>query len=143
MGDSRKRVADLHAIREQVRRGPGDRATEAQKLKGKLTARERIDLLLDEGSSNEIERLRRHRATGFGPEAKKPYVDGVITDWGTAPGAVVAQSLTCCGGQTQATFRDPWQSRLILRWTRVMSSPNPSRTLATAEARPPAPSTPC
>ncbi|MET8681679.1 carboxyl transferase domain-containing protein, partial [Streptomyces sp. NPDC004647] len=75
--DTRGRVAELHAIREDVLRGPSDRATEAQKAKGKLTARERIDLLLDEGSFNEVEPLRRHRATGFGLEAKKPYTDGV------------------------------------------------------------------
>ncbi|WP_344185720.1 carboxyl transferase domain-containing protein, partial [Streptantibioticus ferralitis] len=65
-GDARGRVAELHAIREQVRRGPSERATEAQHAKGKLTARERIDLLLDEGSFREVEPLRRHRASGFG-----------------------------------------------------------------------------
>ncbi len=87
--DARGRVAELHAIREQVRRGPSDRATEAQHAKGKLTARERIDLLLDEGSFREVEPLRRHRATGFGLEAKRPYTDGVITGWGTVDGRTV------------------------------------------------------
>ncbi|CAM5694553.1 Methylmalonyl-CoA carboxyltransferase OS=Streptomyces antimycoticus OX=68175 GN=SANT12839_066420 PE=4 SV=1 [Streptomyces antimycoticus] len=87
--DVRGRVAELHAIREQARRGPSERATEAQKAKGKLTARERIDLLLDEGSFNEVEPLRRHRATGFGLEAKKPYTDGVVTGWGTVHGRTV------------------------------------------------------
>ncbi|MCF3175373.1 methylmalonyl-CoA carboxyltransferase, partial [Streptomyces sioyaensis] len=87
--DARGRVAELHAIREQVRRGPSERATEAQRAKGKLTARERIELLLDEGSFNEVEPLRRHRATGFGLEAKKPYTDGVITGWGTVHGRTV------------------------------------------------------
>ncbi|MET9500073.1 methylmalonyl-CoA carboxyltransferase, partial [Streptomyces sp. NPDC006552] len=48
--DARGRVAELHAIREQALRGPGDKATAAQRAKGKLTARERIALLLDEGS---------------------------------------------------------------------------------------------
>ncbi|WP_030242500.1 acyl-CoA carboxylase subunit beta, partial [Streptomyces lavendulae] len=66
-----------------------DRATEAQHAKGKLTARERIALLLDEGSFKEVEQLRRHRATGFGLEAKKPYTDGVITGWGTVEGRTV------------------------------------------------------
>src|SRR2546421_432959 len=51
--DARGRVAELRAIREEVRRGPSDRATEAQHAKGKLTARERIELLLDEGSFQE------------------------------------------------------------------------------------------
>ncbi|MER0246164.1 acyl-CoA carboxylase subunit beta [Streptomyces sp. HSW2009] len=87
--DVRGRVAELQAIREQARRGPSERATEAQKAKGKLTARERIELLLDEGSFNEVEPLRRHRAVGFGLEAKKPYTDGVITGWGTVHGRTV------------------------------------------------------
>ncbi|MFG2994890.1 acyl-CoA carboxylase subunit beta, partial [Streptomyces sp. NPDC048257] len=62
---------------------------EAQHAKGKLTARERIALLLDEGSFREVEQLRRHRATGFGLESKKPYTDGVITGWGTVEGRTV------------------------------------------------------
>ncbi|PJE95888.1 methylmalonyl-CoA carboxyltransferase [Streptomyces carminius] len=88
-GDTRGRVAELHAIREQVRRGPSERATEAQHAKGKLTARERIGLLLDPDSFREVEPLRRHRATGFGLEGKKPYTDGVVTGWGTVEGRTV------------------------------------------------------
>ncbi|MER6409241.1 carboxyl transferase domain-containing protein, partial [Streptomyces viridosporus] len=87
--DARGRVAELHAIRAQAEAGPSDRATEAQHAKGKLTARERIGLLLDPGSFREIEQLRRHRATGFGLEEKKPYTDGVITGWGTVEGRTV------------------------------------------------------
>lgn len=87
--DARGRVAELHAIRREVRRGPSDKATEAQHAKGKLTARERIGLLLDEGSFTEVEPLRRHRATGFGLEAKRPHTDGVITGWGTVHGRTV------------------------------------------------------
>ncbi|MER6441644.1 MULTISPECIES: carboxyl transferase domain-containing protein, partial [unclassified Streptomyces] len=79
--DIRGRVAELHAIREAARLGPSEKATAAQHAKGKLTARERIALLLDENSFQEVEQLRRHRATGFGLEAKKPYTDGVITGW--------------------------------------------------------------
>ncbi|MFE2559576.1 carboxyl transferase domain-containing protein, partial [Streptomyces sp. NPDC059352] len=67
--DNRGRVAELHALRERAQDGPSERATAAQHAKGKLTARERIELLLDPGSFNEVERLRRHRATGFGLEA--------------------------------------------------------------------------
>ncbi|MER7001006.1 carboxyl transferase domain-containing protein, partial [Streptomyces sp. NPDC000410] len=59
--DARGRVAELHALRDEARRGPSDRATEAQHAKGKLTARERIELLLDAGSFQEVEQLRRHR----------------------------------------------------------------------------------
>ena len=87
--DAHGRVAELHAIRAEAYRGPSERATEAQHAKGKLTARERIELLLDEGSFNEVEPLRRHRATGFGLEEKKPYTDGVITGWGTVHGRTV------------------------------------------------------
>ncbi|WP_019544794.1 acyl-CoA carboxylase subunit beta [Streptomyces sulphureus] len=87
--DTRGRVAELHAIREKAYRGPSERATETQHAKGKLTARERIELLLDEGSFHEVETLRRHRATGFGLEEKKPHTDGVITGWGTVHGRTV------------------------------------------------------
>ncbi|RKN40721.1 acyl-CoA carboxylase subunit beta [Streptomyces hoynatensis] len=84
--DARGRVAELLAIREEALRGPSEKATEAQHAKGKLTARERIDLLLDEGSFREVGELRRHRATGFGLETKRPYTDGVVTGWGTVDG---------------------------------------------------------
>ncbi|KMS80120.1 methylmalonyl-CoA carboxyltransferase, partial [Streptomyces leeuwenhoekii] len=87
--DARGRVAELHEIRAKALAGPSDRATQAQHAKGKLTARERIELLVDPGSFHEVEQLRRHRATGFGLEAKKPYTDGVITGWGTVEGRTV------------------------------------------------------
>ncbi|EIV94860.1 acyl-CoA carboxylase subunit beta [Frankia sp. QA3] len=86
---TRGRVAELHALHEQARRGPGPRETAAQRAKGKLTARERIALLLDPDSFNEVEPLRRHRASGFDLEAKRPYTDGVITGWGTVHGRTV------------------------------------------------------
>ncbi|MGW4459269.1 carboxyl transferase domain-containing protein, partial [Streptomyces albidoflavus] len=76
---ARGRVAELRALRRRAEQGPGEKATAAQHAKGKLTARERIALLLDEGSFREVEQLRRHRATGFGLEQKKPHTDGVIT----------------------------------------------------------------
>ncbi|MCG7203800.1 acyl-CoA carboxylase subunit beta [Streptomyces arenae] len=82
-------MAELRTIRDRARRGPGAKATEAQHAKGKLTARERIELLLDEGSFTEVEALRRHRAAGFGMEAKRPYTDGVVTGWGTVHGRPV------------------------------------------------------
>src|SRR5690348_12717183 len=89
VNDARGRVAELVAIRAEVAAGPSEKATEAQRAKGKLTARERIDLLLDEGTFREVEPLRRHRATGFGLEAKRPYTDGVVTGWGTVHGRTV------------------------------------------------------
>ncbi|MET9916961.1 acyl-CoA carboxylase subunit beta [Streptomyces sp. NPDC059605] len=72
-----------------AREGTDPRATERQHAKGKLTARERIDHLLDKGSFTEVEPLRRHRATGFGLEAKRPHTDGVVTGWGTVEGRTV------------------------------------------------------
>jgi acetyl-CoA carboxylase carboxyltransferase component len=87
--DARGRVLELRAIREEALRGPSEKATQAQRAKGKLTARERIALLLDEGSFREVGALRRHRATGFGLEEKRPYTDGVITGWGTVHGRQV------------------------------------------------------
>ncbi|MGW7339051.1 acyl-CoA carboxylase subunit beta [Streptomyces sp. NPDC054808] len=82
-------VAELRVLRERARLGPGAKATTAQHAKGKLTARERIDLLLDPGTFQEVEQLRRHRAVGFGLEAKRPYTDGVVTGWGTVDGRTV------------------------------------------------------
>jgi methylmalonyl-CoA decarboxylase subunit alpha len=66
------RIAELAATRARILAGPSERV-QAQNAKGKLTARERIDLLLDEGSFNEAEPLRRHRATGFRSEDNNPY----------------------------------------------------------------------
>ncbi|MGW8765603.1 acyl-CoA carboxylase subunit beta [Streptomyces sp. NPDC055815] len=83
------RLTELGRLKELAQEGPDPKATERQHAKGKLTARERIGLLLDKGSFTEVEQLRRHRAQGFGLEAKKPYTDGVITGWGTVEGRTV------------------------------------------------------
>jgi acetyl-CoA carboxylase carboxyltransferase component len=87
-GGVRGRVAELRAVRSALRDGDPV-ATERQHAKGKLTVRERIGLLLDEGSFHEIEPLRRHRATGFGLEHNRPHTDGVVTGWGTVDGRPV------------------------------------------------------
>ncbi|MFJ4473176.1 acyl-CoA carboxylase subunit beta [Streptomyces sp. NPDC089424] len=89
VGRQRGTAAELEAVREAVHRGPGRRATEAQHAKGKLTARERLGLLFDDGRFTEVEGLRRHRASGFGLEDKRPYTDGVITGWGRVFGRTV------------------------------------------------------
>ncbi|MFF3333586.1 acyl-CoA carboxylase subunit beta [Streptomyces sp. NPDC002888] len=83
------RLDELRSLKDLAREGMDPAATERQHAKGKLTAYERIELLLDEGSFNEVEPLRRHRATGFGLEAKRPYTDGVVTGWGTVHGRTV------------------------------------------------------
>lgn len=84
-----ERTAELHRLRASIADGPGKDATERQHAKGKLTARERIELLVDEGTFHEIERFRRHRATGFGLENRRPATDGVITGWGLVHGRKV------------------------------------------------------
>ncbi|WP_328436786.1 acyl-CoA carboxylase subunit beta [Streptomyces sp. NBC_00444] len=82
----RERAAELSGLRQRIRSGPNARATEAQHAKGKLTAPERLDLLFDKGTFTEVEPWRRHRATGFGLEAKRPHTDGVVIGWGLVDG---------------------------------------------------------
>ncbi|MEC3992772.1 acyl-CoA carboxylase subunit beta [Actinacidiphila sp. DG2A-62] len=77
---------ELLRLKLAAREGTDPTATAKQHAKGKLTAYERIELLLDPGSFTEIEQLRRHRATGFGMEARRPHTDGVVTGWGTVHG---------------------------------------------------------
>src|ERR1700751_5511142 len=95
------KIADLkHRRYEAVPAGPAA-AVEKQHAKGKLTARERIGLLLDEGSFTEFDELARHRAHGFGIEKNRPYGDGVVTGTGTVDGrpvAVYSQDFTVFGG---------------------------------------------
>jgi acetyl-CoA carboxylase carboxyltransferase component len=84
----RERVRALAATRGWVLDGNGE-ATRRQHERGELTARERLDLLLDPGSFSELEQFRRHRATGFGLEDRRPDADAVITGWDTAHGRQV------------------------------------------------------
>ncbi|MGK5627326.1 acyl-CoA carboxylase subunit beta [Streptomyces sp. URMC 123] len=87
--DLRRATAELRRLKEEVGRGPDPDATRRQHARGKLTARERMDVLFDEGTFTEIEPLRRHRASGFGLEDRKPHGDGVVTGWGTVHGRTV------------------------------------------------------
>ena len=85
----RSPAEQLRALRKRLYDGPGAEATERQHARGKLTARERIDLLLDAGTFQEIEGFRRHRATGMGLEKNRPHSDGVVTGWGRIDGRIV------------------------------------------------------
>ncbi|RSM82628.1 methylmalonyl-CoA carboxyltransferase [Amycolatopsis sp. WAC 01375] len=87
--DLRCRIDELEATRAALRAGPSEQATEAQHAKGKSTVRERLDLLFDPGTFREIEAFRRHRATGFGLEDRRPHTDGVVTGWGLVHGRTV------------------------------------------------------
>jgi propionyl-CoA carboxylase beta chain len=101
------RIDGLRArIDEAVHAGSG-RAIEKQHARGKKTARERIALLLDEGSFVELDELARHRSTNFGQERNRPYGDGVVTGYGTVDGrpvCVFAQDFTVFGGSLGEVF---------------------------------------
>ncbi|MEX1051422.1 MAG: carboxyl transferase domain-containing protein, partial [Gemmatimonadales bacterium] len=88
-------------MRDAAEQGGGADRIAAQHAKGKLTARERVDLLLDPGSFVELDRFVTHRATGFGLEQQKPLGDGVVTGYGRVDGRqvyVFAQDFTVFGG---------------------------------------------
>ncbi len=91
----------LEARREEARLGGGEKRIAAQHAKGKLTARERIELLLDENSFEEFDMFVQHRSTEFGMEKSKIPGDGVVTGWGKVNGRVVfvfAKDFTVFGG---------------------------------------------
>ncbi len=99
-------LGQLEARRAEARLGGGKRRIEAQHAKGKLTARERIELLLDEGSFEEFDTFVAHRCTDFGMAESRPYGDGVVTGWGTVNGRqiyVFSQDFTVFGGSLSET----------------------------------------
>ena len=99
-------LEQLEARRDMARLGGGVRRIEAQHAKGKLTARERIELLMDEGSFEEFDMFVTHRCTDFGMEAERPAGDGVVTGWGTVNGRMIyvyAQDFTVFGGSLSET----------------------------------------
>ncbi|MFY0614879.1 MAG: methylmalonyl-CoA carboxyltransferase, partial [Hyphomicrobiaceae bacterium] len=79
-------TVELERRREVARLGGGERRIEAQHKRGKLTARERIELLLDENSFEEFDMYVEHRCTEFGMAETKFPGDGVVTGWGTING---------------------------------------------------------
>jgi propionyl-CoA carboxylase beta chain len=94
-------IADLQRRRDEAVHAGSRRAVERQHAKGKMTARERIERLLDPGSFTELDELARHRATAFGVEANRPYGDGVVTGFGLVDGrpvCVYSQDFTVFGG---------------------------------------------
>jgi propionyl-CoA carboxylase beta chain len=99
-------LQELEDRRAQARKGGGDARVDAQHAKGKLTARERLELLLDEGSFEEFDTFVTHRCTDFGMEQSQPYGDGVVTGWGTINGRMVyvfSQDFTVLGGSVSET----------------------------------------
>ena len=99
-------LQQLEARRAVARAGGGGARVAAQHAKGKLTARERVELLLDEGSFEEFDMFVTHRCVDFGMEESRPAGDGVVTGWGTVNGRMVyvfSQDFTVFGGSLSET----------------------------------------
>lgn len=105
--DSQDKIKQLIDLREKAKMGGGEKRILSQHAKGKMTARERIDILLDEGSFEEYDMFVTHRTDDFGLKDKKYLSDGVVTGHGTIDGRVVyvfAQDFTVFGGSLSETF---------------------------------------
>src|SRR3954451_2646660 len=101
------KLADLERRTDEAVHAGSARAVEKQHARGKKTARERIDMLLDEGSFVELDGLARHRSTNFAQQQNRPYGDGVITGYGTVDGrpvCVFAQDFPVFGGSLGEVF---------------------------------------
>ncbi|MGY0389236.1 acyl-CoA carboxylase subunit beta [Nocardioides sp. WG-D5] len=95
------KLAELERRLDEAIHAGSAKAVEKQHAKGRQTARERIDMLLDEGSFQEVDELARHRSTAFGLEKNRPFGDGVVTGYGTIDGrqvCVFSQDFTVFGG---------------------------------------------
>jgi len=109
MSDSRKLLDELHHRQAQAEQGGGPERITQQHDKGKLTARERLDLLLDEGTFVELDRFVTHRSTDFGLADKKIPGDGVVTGYGRIDGRLVyvfSQDFTVFGGSLSETHAE-------------------------------------
>ncbi|SDT06117.1 acyl-CoA carboxylase subunit beta [Microlunatus soli] len=101
------KLADLDRRLEEAVHAGSAAAVEKQHARGKQTARERIEMLLDDGSFIELDEFARHRSTSFGMEQRRPYGDGVITGFGTVDGrqvCVFSQDFTVFGGSLGQVF---------------------------------------
>ena len=101
------KIKQLIDLRVKAKQGGGEKRIASQHEKGKLTARERIDLLLDEGSFEELDMFVTHRCTNFGMEKEKYLGDGVVTGQGTINGRLVyvySHDFTVFGGSLSETF---------------------------------------
>ncbi len=109
MSKQLEKIKNLIAKREQARLGGGEKAIEKQHARGKYTARERIDMLLDEGSFEEVDMFKLHRCSNFGMEKKQFLGDGVVAGSGTINGRLVyvfAQDFTVNGGSLSETMAE-------------------------------------
>ncbi|MBW3604432.1 MAG: acyl-CoA carboxylase subunit beta [Actinobacteria bacterium] len=104
-----EKVAEFHRRVQEAEHAGSERAVAKQHEKGKLTARERLDLLLDDGSFVELDALAVHRATAFGLEERRIPGDGVVTGYGTIDGrqvGVFSQDFTVFGGSLGEVFAE-------------------------------------
>jgi len=95
------KLADFERRVQEATHAGSERAVEKQHAAGKMTARERIEALVDPGSFTEFDEFARHRSTNFGMESRRPFGDGVVTGWGTVDGrpvAIFSQDVTVFGG---------------------------------------------
>lgn len=102
-----EKIQELTELRDKAMLGGGEKRIKAQHRKGKLTARERIDLLLDEGSFEEFDMFVSHRCIDFGLEEQTYLSDGVVTGYGTIDGRLVyvfSQDFTVFGGSLSEMF---------------------------------------
>ena len=109
MSKQLEKIKELIAKREKARLGGGEKAIEKQHARGKYTARERVDMLLDEGSFEEVDMFKLHRCTNFGMEKKQYLGDGVVAGSGTIDGRLVyvfAQDFTVNGGSLSETMAE-------------------------------------
>ena len=105
----KEQLKNLEKLERESLLGGGEKRTKAQHDKGKLTARERIDLLMDEGSFIEIDRFVKHRSHDFGLDKQRILGDGVITGYGFVDGRkvfVFSQDFTVFGGSLSETFAE-------------------------------------
>ena len=103
------RIEELRQLREQAKLGGGQKRIDAQHAKGKLTARERLDILLDDGSFEELDMFVTHRSTDFGIGEQKYLGDGVVTGYGKIDGRLVfvfSQDFTVFGGSLSETHAE-------------------------------------
>jgi len=104
-----ERLEELGKLKEAALHAGSPAAVERQHARGKLTARERLEVLLDPGSFVELDMLARHRAHGFDIERTRPLTDGVVTGWGTVDGRkvfVFSQDFTVFGGALGEVFAE-------------------------------------
>jgi acetyl-CoA carboxylase carboxyltransferase component len=104
-----ERLNELARRKEKALHAGTARAVERHHARGKMTARERLDYLLDDGSFQELDMLARHRAHGMGMDDNRPYTDGVVTGFGTIDGrkvCVFSQDFTVFGGALGEVFAE-------------------------------------